>query len=230
VTSILDTHPHAHQPVLEAGFPLAEANGVVILLHGRGSPAANIIRLANDLMPLPDSEQRIAFLAPQAIHNTWYPYRFLEPVERNEPYLGSALKRIDEIVTAAVEQGIHARQILLVGFSQGACLALEYVSRGSNQVAGVAAIAGGLIGDPAAARSAMPRLDGTRVFIGCGDRDDHIDLAIAASSAALFQEAGAEVDFRQYPGIGRTILADEVDAARQMVHSLPLIGPTTLAG
>ena len=227
MTSVLDTHPHAHQPVLEAGHSLDEANGVVILLHGRGSPAANIIRLANDLMPPPDSEQRIAFLAPQAIHNTWYPYRFLEPVERNEPFLGSALKRIDELVALAVEQGIHPRQIMLVGFSQGACLGLEYVARGSNPVAGVAAIAGGLIGDPAAARLALPDLDGTRVFIGCGDRDDHIDLAIAESSAGLFQQAGAEVDFRQYAGVGHTILADEVDAARQMVHALPLIGPAS---
>ena len=176
MTSILDTHPHAHQPVLRAGVPIEEANGVVILLHGRGSPAANIIRLANDLAPDPGSEQRIAYLAPQAIHNTWYPYRFIEPVERNEPYLGSALKRIDEMVIEAVDQGLHSRQVLLVGFSQGACLGLEYVARGTSQVAGVAGIAGGLIGDPAVTRPALPGLEGTQVFIGCGDQDDHIDI------------------------------------------------------
>ncbi len=226
MTSILDTHPHAFQPVLEAGVALDDANGVVILLHGRGSPAVNIIRLAGDLLPNSESEQRIAFLAPQAIHNSWYPYRFLEPVERNEPYLGSALRRIDELVDQAVNLGLHSRQILIVGFSQGACLGLEYVARGTRMVAGVAAIAGGLIGDPGEPRAALPDLVGSRVFIGCGDRDDHIDLAIASRSATLLAAAGADVDFRRYPGVGHTILADEVAAARQIVQGLPLIGPS----
>ncbi|HYI25117.1 MAG TPA: dienelactone hydrolase family protein [Thermomicrobiales bacterium] len=226
MTSILDTHPHAHQPVLRAGVPIEEANGVVILLHGRGSPAANIIRLANDLAPDPATEQRIAYLAPQAIHNTWYPYRFIEPVERNEPYLSSALMRIDELVSEAVNLGLHSRQVLLVGFSQGACLGLEYVARGTSQVAGVAGIAGGLIGDPAVPRPALPDLEGTKVFIGCGDQDDHIDIDLAERSARLMADAGADVDFRRYPGVSHTMLADEAAAARDLVLGLPMIGPS----
>lgn len=225
MTHVDDTHPHGTQPALQAGHDLEDANGVVILLHGRGSPAANIIRLADVLAPDPDSEQRISFLAPQAIHNTWYPYRFIEPVERNEPFLGSALRRIDELVDQAVEQGIHPRQVLLVGFSQGACLGLEHVARGTRPVAGVAAFAGGLIGDPAVPRPALADLHGTQVFLGCGDRDSHIDIALAEESARLMAEAGAEVDFRRYPGVDHTILDDEVEAARSMVVRLPIIGP-----
>ncbi len=218
-------HPHGTQPVLEAGHDLSGANGLVILLHGRGSPAANIVRLASDLAPDPTGEQRIAFLAPQAIHNTWYPYRFTEPVEHNEPYLSSALRRIDEMVDSAVEQGIHTRQIMLAGFSQGACLVLEYTARGTRQVGGVAAFAGGLIGDQAIPHPPLADLTGVKVFIGCGDRDEHIAIEIAERSAGLMAEAGAGVDFRRYPGVPHTILADEVDAARAMVANLPMIGP-----
>lgn len=225
MSAVNQSHPHGTQPVLEAGHGLAGANGLVILLHGRGSPAANIVRLAADLAPDPASEQRIAFLAPQAIHNTWYPYRFIEPVEHNEPYLSSALRRIDELVDGAVAHGLHARQVMLAGFSQGACLALEYTARGTRQVGGVAAFAGGLIGDPAVPHPPLADLTGVDVFIGCGDRDEHIDIALAEQTAGLMAEAGANVDFRRYPGVPHTILAEEVDAARAMVTRLPIIGP-----
>jgi len=220
-----NSDPHGNQPVLFEGHDLEDANGAVILLHGRGSPAANIIRLADVLAPDPESEQKIAWLAPQADGNTWYPYRFHEPVERNEPYLGSALRKIDELVDAAVRAGLHSRQVLLVGFSQGACLALEYVARGSREVAGAAAFAGGLIGDPAAERLPIPDLSGVRVFLGCGDRDEHIDIRVAERSAARLAEAGAAVDFRRYPGVNHTILDDEIAAARSLVATIPMIGP-----
>jgi len=224
-----ESNPHANQPVLTAGYDLDEANGVVIFLHGRGSPAANIIRLWQPLAPDPESEQKIAWFAPQADANTWYPFRFIAPVEQNEPWLSSALARIDDLVDAAVEKGIHSRQVALVGFSQGACLALEYAARGSRQVGVVAAFAGGLIGDPAAPRQPLADLDGLRVFIGCGDRDEHIDIALAEKSAARFADAGAEVDFRRYPGVPHTILDDEIEAARDLVTSLPIIGPRPTA-
>ncbi len=225
MTMATNPHPHGNQSVLIEGYELDDANGVVILLHGRGSPAANIIQLSDALAPDSESEQKIAWLAPQADGNTWYPYRFLEPVERNEPFLGSALAKIDELVDAAVESGLHSKQVLLVGFSQGACLALEYVARGTRQVAGAAAFAGGLIGDPVAERQPIPDLAGTNVFIGCGDRDEHIDIGIAERSAKRLTEAGATVDFRRYPGVNHTILEDEIAAARDLVASIPLIGP-----
>lgn len=218
-------HPHENQSVLIEGYELEDANGVVILLHGRGSPAANIIQLSDGLAPDPESEQRIAWLAPQAEANTWYPYRFLVSTERNEPYLSSALRKIDELVDAAVETGLHSRQVLLVGFSQGACLGLEYVARGTRQVAGVAAFAGGLIGDPGAERLPIPDLAGTQIFIGCGELDEHINVEIAERSANQLAGAGAAVDFRRYPGVTHTILEDEIRAARALVTSMPMIGP-----
>lgn len=220
-----DAHPHGGQSVLIEGHDLDDANAVVILLHGRGSPAANIIRLSDALAPDPESEQKITWLAPQAEGNTWYPYRFIAPTAQNEPYLSSALTKIDELVDAAVEAGLHSRQVLLVGFSQGACLALEYVARGTRQVAGAAALAGGLIGDPGAERLPIPDLSGARIFIGCGDRDEHIDIAVAERSASLLAGAGADVDFRRYPEVNHTILEDEVRAARDLVASIPMIGP-----
>lgn len=220
-----NSHPHGNQSVLIEGYELEDANGVVILLHGRGSPAANIIQLSDALAPDPESEQKIAWLAPQAEANTWYPYRFIVPTQQNEPYLSSALAKIDELVDAAVETGLHSKQVLLVGFSQGACLALEYVARGTRQVAGVAAFAGGLIGDPEAERPPMPDLAGTEVFIGCGELDQHIDVDVAERSAKQLGAAGATVDFRRYPGVTHTILEDEIQAARSLVASIPMIGP-----
>jgi predicted esterase len=151
------------------------------------------------------------------------------PVEQNEPYLSSALARIDELVEAAVENGLHSRQVAIVGFSQGACLALEYVARGTRQVGAVAALAGGLIGEPGAPRPELPNLSGVRVFIGCGDRDDHIDITVAENSAELFRQAGASVDFRRYPGVPHTILEDEIEVAKELVASLPMIGPKPTA-
>ncbi len=217
--------PHGRQPVLTAGVPLEDANGVVILLHGRGSPAANIIRLSIPLAPDPESEQQIAWLAPQSDGNTWYPYRFLVPVEQNEPWLGSALAKIDGIVARAIDVGISPAQIAVVGFSQGACLALEYVARGSRPVAAVAGFAGGLIGDPGAPRLPIADLTGTSVFVGVGDADDHIPSELAAETARLMADAGANVDFRVYPGVGHAILDDEIEAARDLIAGLPLIAP-----
>lgn len=222
---MIDRDPHGRQPVLTYGENLEDANGVVILIHGRGSPAANIIRLAIPLAPDADSEQRIAWLAPQSDNNTWYPHRFIVPVEENEPWLGSALAKIDKIVDQAIEAGLHPRQIALVGFSQGACLALEYTARGSRPIGAVAAFAGGLIGEPGAPRLPIADLTGTSVFIGVGDVDDHIPLELVEASGQQLREAGADVDFRTYPGVGHTILDDEILAARDLVVRLPIIAP-----
>jgi predicted esterase len=221
-----DQDPHGRQPVLTYGAPLADANGVVILLHGRGSPAANIIRLAVPLAPDPDSEQKIAWLAPQSDGNTWYPYRFIVPVEQNEPWLSSALAKIDGIVDSAIESGIHPGQIALIGFSQGACLALEYAARGSRKPGVVAAFAGGLIGEPGAPRAPIADLTGTSIFLGVGDADGHIPAAQAEESARLLAEADATVDFRVYPGVDHAILDDEIEAARALVTGLPIIAPS----
>lgn len=220
--------PHGRQPVLEYGEPLEDANGVVILIHGRGSPAANIIRLAVPLAPDQESEQKIAWFAPQSDNNTWYPNRFLAPVEQNEPWLSSALAKIDSIVDRAVQAGINSRQVALVGFSQGACLALEYTARGSRQIGAVAAFAGGLIGEPGAERVPVADLNGTSVFMAVGDADEMVSAELVSESAEILKAAGANVDYRVYSGLGHAIVDDEIEAARNLVVNLPMVPPNPL--
>jgi len=212
-------HPHENERLIEYGAALNEAAAVGILLHGRGSSASNIIQLAPDLAPNVGGDP-IAWLAPQAATSQWYPYRFLEPLERNEPYLSSALKIIDELVDDAAAAGIAAGQVVIGGFSQGACLALEYVARGSRRVGGVFAFAGALIGPPDAERTPLPDLTGVPVFIGCGDMDAHIDIELAERSAQAFRDAGADVDFRRYEGLHHTIVEDELEAAKALITGI----------
>lgn len=204
--------PHAGQPVYAAGVPLAEARLAVVLLHGRGVGADDMLGLAGELQ-VPGA----AFLVPQAAGSTWYPQRFLAPLEANEPWLSSALAKVDGVVTQAAEVvGGHAR-VLVGGFSQGACLALEYVARHARRYAGVAGLSGGLIGPPGMPRAYPGSLDGTPVFLGCSDRDPHIPVASVDEAAQVLDELGAVVTRRIYPGMGHTVNADEIEHVRNML-------------
>jgi predicted esterase len=214
-----ESHPHGNGRVLEFGAALEAAGAAVILLHGRGSSATDIARMAPAIAPNTGSET-IAWLAPQAASNTWYPHRFIEPIERNEPYLSSALQLIEELVDSATEAGIPGQKIVVAGFSQGACLALEFAARGTRRIGGVVAFAGGLIGPPDVERPALPDLSGLKVFLGCGDMDAHIDIEIAERSAERFRTAGADVDFRRYPGLHHTIVEDELDAGKALITGI----------
>lgn len=209
-------HPHGGGRILEFGAPLEEAGAAVILLHGRGSAATEIGRMAPAIAPEADGKT-IAWLAPQAASNTWYPYRFMEPVDRNEPYLSSALRVVEELVDSATAAGVPNARIVIAGFSQGACLALEFAARGSRRIGGVIAFAGGLIGPPDAERAALPDQSGLHVFLGCGDMDQHIPIEIAERSVERFRSAGANVDFRRYTGLHHTIIEDELDAGRELI-------------
>jgi predicted esterase len=200
--------------VAVAGAPLDEASGVIIALHGRGAGAEDILGLAEEAAP-----SGAAILAPQAAGNTWYPYRFLEPMERNEPYLTSALRRVGELVAGVQSHGIPAERIALLGFSQGACLALESAARSARRYAGVLAFSGGLIGPPGTAFAYDGSLEGTPVFIGSSDVDPHIPRERVEESAAAMRRLGAEVDARLYPGMGHTVNRDEVEAAREMLRA-----------
>jgi predicted esterase len=220
-------HPHGNQNVLRAGTPLEEASGLVILLHGRGAAAAGMLQLALQLAPESGDGPRLAFAAPQASGVTWYPFPFSAPVAENEPYLSSALRRIDELVDEAVEAGLHPRQVALVGFSQGASLGMEYVAQGRRQIGALAAFAGGLIGGDLDSREPGSSLAGTRVFVGVGEQDQLLPPPIVEQSARLLEAAGANLDFRVYPGVGHAITADEIDATRDLVGTLPLIGPVS---
>ena len=206
--------PHAGQPVLHAGPPIAEARIVAIMLHGRGASAEDILGLAREF-----SARDVAYLAPQAANRTWYPYSFLAPIPQNEPGLSSALRMIEGLVQTLEQQQIPSSRIALMGFSQGACLALEFSARHAQRYAVIAGFSGGVIGPPGTQRDYRGAFDGTPVFLGCSDVDPHIPLDRVNESAAVFTRMGARVDKRIYPGMAHTIIAAEIDAVETMLNS-----------
>lgn len=197
--------PHAGQPVLHAGAAIAEARIVAIMVHGRGASAEDILGLAGEF-----SARDIAYLAPQAAGHTWYPYSFLAPMPQNEPGLSSALRVIARLVQTLEQQQVPANRIALMGFSQGACLTLEFAARHAQRYAVIAGFSGGVIGPPGTARDYSGTFDGTPVFLGCSDVDQHIPVERVHESADVFARMGARVDKRIYPGMAHTIIAAEI--------------------
>lgn len=204
--------PHAGQPVLTFGPPPAEARLGAILVHGRGASAGDILGLAHEFA-LPD----VAYLAPEAAGHTWYPYSFLAQIEQNEPGLSSALLVIEGLVQQLERQGLPAERVALMGFSQGACLTLEFAARQARRYAAIAGFSGGLIGPPGTTRAYSGSFDGTPVFIGCSDVDPHIPVERVRESAEVYRSMGATVDERIYPGMGHTINLAEVEAVRLLL-------------
>jgi predicted esterase len=208
----LNPHPHAHQPVLTVGPPPASARLGAILLHGRGASADDILGLAHELA-IPD----IAYLAPEAAGHTWYPYSFLSTIEQNEPGLTSALLVVEGLIADLGEQGIPPERVVLMGFSQGACLTLEFAVRHARRYAAVAAFSGGVIGPPGTPRNYPGSFAGTPAFFGCSDVDPHIPVERVRESAEIYRRMGAIVDERIYPRMGHTINQDEIDAVRTLL-------------
>ena len=208
----MSTHPHAGQPVLTLGPSLADARLAAILIHGRGASADDILGIAHELA-LPD----VAYLAPEAAGHTWYPYSFLTKTEQNEPDLSSALLVIEGLVQHLEQQGIPPERVVLMGFSQGACLTLEFAARHARRYAAIGAFSGGLIGPPGTARAYPGSFDGTPVFIGCSDVDPHIPVERVRESAEVYRGMGASVDERIFKGMGHTINQAEIDAVRNLL-------------
>lgn len=207
--------PHAGQPLLFAGAPLDKATSAILLLHGRGASAEDILDLG-EALAAPD----VALAAPQAADHTWYPYSFLAPRRENEPHLSSALARIEAAVAELEAAGIPTEKIALCGFSQGACLATEFVARHPRRYAGLIAFTGGLIGPPGAPLAVDGRVDGLPVLFSSGDPDPHVPWARVEQSADLLREAGAAVTLNRYPGRPHTVLAEEVANARELLAGL----------
>jgi predicted esterase len=199
--------PHAGQPVLRSGPSPKDARLVAILLHGRGASAEDILGLAHQF-----SAKDIAYVAPQAAGSTWYPYSFLAPITQNEPWLRSALRVVAGLAEDLARQGIPAERLVVMGFSQGACLTLEFAARHARRYAAVVAFTGGLIGPPDTPRDYTGDFGGTPVFIGSSDLDPHVPLERVEESTAVFRRMGATVDERIYPRMGHTINADELHA------------------
>ena len=207
--------PHGQAQLYAAGASLDDASSAIIAIHGRGADAADIINLAGEVAP-----PGVVILAPNAVGQTWYPYRFIEPIERNEPYLTSALNLIDRLFARLEESDIPADRVALLGFSQGACLALEYAARNARRYGAVIGYSGGLIGPLGMSFDYPGSLDGTPVFLGCSDVDAHIPVSRVEETADVMGRLGAAVDLRIYPGMGHTVNQDEIQAVQDILAPL----------
>jgi len=211
--------PHAGQPVLTLGPGLESSRAAMIMIHGRNAGPRNILDLAGPLHH-PD----FTYLAPAAGGGTWYPFSFLSDTARNEPGLSSGLGVIDRLVLEIEAKGIPRRRIILLGFSQGACLSSEYAARHAGRLGGLLAYSGGLIGPPGTAWEYPGRFDGTPVFLGCSDVDAHVPKTRVDESAEVFTGMGAAVTERIYPGMGHLVNEDELQFARELMESVPRAG------
>lgn len=208
--------PHQGQRVLMTGAPLGQARAAMILIHGRGATAESILSLAGEL-----AQSDFAYLAPQAAGHTWYPYGFMSPMEQNQPYLSSALAAVGALVDTVVAEGITHERIVLLGFSQGACLTSEFAARNARRYGGVVALTGGLIGPEGTPRDYPGSFEGTPVFLGSSDPDPHIPVGRVEETQRVLERMGASVTTRIYPGMGHTVNQDELEHVRRIMEGVP---------
>ncbi len=206
--------PHQGQPILTAGEPLDRAGAAMVLVHGRGASAESILTLADEF-----NQTGFAFLAPQAAEGTWYPNRFLAPTASNEPWLSSALAAVDEVVRKINTAGIPHERIIILGFSQGACLALEHAARNARRYGGVVGLSGGLIGADGEPRHDRGDFAGTPIFLGCSDVDFHIPQARVQHAADTLKALGGNVTMRLYPNMDHTVNQDEIEFVQEMMRT-----------
>jgi phospholipase/carboxylesterase len=204
--------PHRDEPVLTLGAKLTEAAAAVVLLHGRGASAEDILGLATGMY-----DERFAYLAPQAAGNAWYPFSFLAPIEKNEPWLSSALAKVATIVHQAEAAGVSRDRIFVCGFSQGACLSSEFVARNPARYGGLIAFTGGLIGPPDADLNHEGDLGGLPALFSSGDPDPHVPWSRVLESAEQYTAMGAVVKTQRYPGRPHTVLPQEIKSARELI-------------
>ena len=195
----------------EAGIPLEEASEALILLHGRGAIAEDILSLRMELIV-----SNFYVVAPQANNNTWYPYSFMAPAHLNEPWLSSAIDLLNEIISDIIKGGILPEKIFLMGFSQGACLTLEFATRGARKWGGVIAFTGGLIGEVINHENYAGNFEGTKVFIGNSDHDPHVPLSRSEESKQVMESLSAEVTLKIYPGMPHIINDDEIEVVNNL--------------
>jgi predicted esterase len=207
--------PHAGQLIQAAGEPLETAKAAMVMAHGRGATVESILSLHAEL-----PQTGFVYLAPEAAGNSWWPNRFMDPIASNEPWFSSALVAIADVLTQLEQAGIAAERTLLLGFSQGACLVAEFAARNACRYGGIIGLSGGLYGPEGTPRDYPGSLDGTPVFLGCGDIDLHIPKARVDETARVLQRMGANVTERIYPGMGHTINEDEIEFVRGMMKNL----------
>ena len=200
--------------IFTGGKDISEAKKVLVMLHGRGAFAEDILSLAgyfriNDY----------ALIAPQATNNTWYPLSFLAPPQQNEPWLSSAIDLLNDVVSDIDKKGIDSANIYFLGFSQGACLTLEFVTRNARKWGGVVAFTGGLIGDNIYPQNYHGDFAGTRIFIGSSDPDPHVPVERAHATTDILKRMLADVTEKVYPNMGHTISQDEIRNANELIFT-----------
>lgn len=198
--------------IVAAGQPLTSESKVLILLHGRGATAEDILSLSHYL-----NVKDFALLAPQATNNSWYPQSFLSPPAQNEPWLSSAISILNEVVEDVLSKGVTEQQIYFAGFSQGACLTLEYITRNARQYGGAVAFTGGLVGDKLYTDNYAGDFQQTPVFIGTSDPDPHVPVHRVLATEAQLKKMNANVQVKVYPNMGHTINDDEIKRANELV-------------
>ncbi|RQH00863.1 alpha/beta hydrolase [Natrarchaeobius oligotrophus] len=222
-----ESGPHQGQPLVTGGTPLEEADAATVLVHGRGATARSILGIGTEV-----HREGVALLAPQAAGNEWYPNSFLAPVESNEPGRTSGLRAVADAIEAAGDAGVPSERVLILGFSQGGCLASEFVARTPRRYGGIVALSGGLIGESADLEeyasdagadtdgSGDAGLEGTLAFLGCSDVDPHIPLERVHETTRVLEALGADVTERIYEGMGHGVNEDELAFVAGMVERL----------
>jgi phospholipase/carboxylesterase len=209
--------PHHHEDIAITvqGRSVAESHAAAIMMHGRGQDVDYMLALIARI-----NDDTCSYLVPAARDNTWYPYPFMEPIEQNEPYLSSALAVYDRLIAELLAQGLTRQQIVLAGFSQGACLTAEYAIRHADHYGGILLFTGGLIGPPGTTWPDTGSFGGTPVFLGTSDIDSFVPLARVQESAAIFRQRGALVTERIYPGMEHLVNDAEIAFARTMLQQV----------
>ena len=205
--------PHQGQPVRAFGEPLQSAQAAMLMVHGRGARSEDILTLADQF-----GQRGFAFLAPQAANNTWYPNRFLAPLLDNEPWLSSAILFLDRALTQILDSDIPADHIILLGFSQGACLTLEFAARHAQRYGGLIGLSGALIGPEDTLRQYPGSLAGTPVFLGCSDTDPHVPKEYVNQTAEVLRGLGGQVTEQLYPNLDHSVNQDEIDFVRGVMQ------------
>ncbi len=208
-------HHHEGQPVIMRGRPLKESHAAAIMMHGRGRTTDDILELADRI-----GNSAFTYLAPTARDNTWYPYSFMEATEKNEPFLTSALAIYDTLIAQLLEKGFSKEHIVLLGFSQGACLTAEYAVRHADRLGGIVLFTGGLIGPPGTSWNYPGSFQGTPIFLGASDVDGFVPLERVRESTVVFEQMGAQVIERVYPNMDHIINDDEIAIARSMMQAV----------
>lgn len=207
--------PHAGQPIVQAGAPLGQARAAVIMVHGRNAAPENILDLVPSL-----ARPTLTYLAPAAAGRTWYPYSFMADIATNEPGLSSALRMLEGLVERIEAAGVPKSKIVMLGFSQGACLTSEFAVRHAARFGGFVIFTGGAIGPAGTTWNYPGGFGGTPIFMGCSDHDMHVPEPRVRETAAVFARMGAIVDTRIYPGMGHAVNDDEIAAAQGILDTV----------